>query len=104
MTCIGIGYAAEATIRNPTYSERSEGHVGPLRCIQKMELWLHGDILEQIEYEVVDHDEWGPVLEPYPLVFDHPPRPGSKLHREAVLPYVSALIWAFSQAPDDIPF
>jgi len=57
-------------------------------------------VLEQIEYEEVDDGIW----EPYVLFFDHPPSPGSQGHREALLPYVMALVWAFSQAPYDIGF
>jgi len=61
-------------------------------------------VLELITTEIVSYDESGPVYEEFPVFYLCPARPGSPEHREAIRPYVEALILFFDRSPDDINF
>lgn len=72
-----------------------------------MELLIDDEtgVLEQIVSEIVDHDDLGfPITESYALRHDFPARPGTPEYRDAILPYVQALVWFFAPDPDDIDF
>lgn len=72
-----------------------------------MELLIDDEtgILEQIVSEIVDYDDLGyPIIESYALSYNFPAHPGTPEYRDAILPYVQALVWFFAPGPDDIDF